>query len=75
VIFWIWLVILPAISPIAVQCPEGSRFDPGGYYVTCNNTPLTSFPSIGLTGVQQLQLINNNNNIKFWRREFFKRTD
>ena len=67
VIFWLWLVILPARA--AVLCPEECQCDPGGYYVKCNSSSLTAVPSISLTSVQVLYIIDSN--ITLLEREIF----
>jgi len=58
VIFWLWLVILPA--RVAILCPEGCRCDIGGYNVICDDTSLTAVPLIHLTDVRELWFIDNN---------------
>ena len=45
---------------MAVQCPEECQCDTGGYYVKCHRPSLTVVPSISLTGVQVLYIIDNN---------------
>jgi len=58
VIFWLWLVILPA--RVAILCPVGCRCDIGGYNVVCDNTSLSAVPLIHLTDVRELWFIDNN---------------
>jgi Leucine-rich repeat (LRR) protein len=58
VIFWLWLVILPA--RVARLCPETCKCDPAGYYVTCYKSSLNNIPLIFPTNVQQLWLYENN---------------
>jgi hypothetical protein len=58
VIFWLWLVIVPAI--VAILCPEGCWCDPGGYYVDCLDASLNSIPFIFPTNVRELVLYNNS---------------
>jgi hypothetical protein len=57
VIFWLWLVILPA--RVVILCPVGCQCDIGGYNVICDYTSLTAVPLIHLTDVRELWLINN----------------
>ena len=57
VIFWLWLVILPA--RVAILCPVGCRCDIGGYIVKCEHTSLTAFPLFHLTDVRYLWFIRN----------------
>jgi hypothetical protein len=45
VIFWLWLVIVPA--RVAILCPEDCRCDPGGY-VICDDPSLISVSLIHL---------------------------
>jgi hypothetical protein len=54
VIFWLWLVILPAI--VAILCPEGCWCDPGGNYVNCSNSSLNSITVTFHTDVRTLKL-------------------
>jgi Leucine-rich repeat (LRR) protein len=58
VIFWFWLVILPA--RVAILCPEGCKCEQAGYYVDCSSTSLNSVPLIHLTGVRGFSLYENN---------------
>jgi hypothetical protein len=66
VIFWILLVIEPAI--VAILCPEECWCDLGGYDVICNGTPFKTVPLIHLTFVRELKL--RKYNLTFWRRRF-----
>ena len=43
-IFWLWLVILPARE--AILCPERCRYHPEGYHVACSSVSLNSIPLI-----------------------------
>ena len=54
---------------MAVLCPEECQCDPGGYQVTCDGSSLTAVPSISLTGVQVLYIIDNN--ITLLERDIF----
>jgi hypothetical protein len=67
VIFWLWLVILPA--RVAKLCPERCRCDLGGNYVDCTSSLLNSIPLIFLTNVQELVL--NGNNITSLEKDSF----
>ena len=67
VIFWLWLVILPA--RVAKLCPEKCRCDPGGYNVKCDGTSLNRVPLIHLTSVRDIDL--KENNITFLERDSF----
>jgi len=67
VIFWLWLVILPA--RVATLCPEGCRCDIGGYDVDCDNTSITSVPIINLTDVRLLSI--SENNMSFFEKDSF----
>jgi Leucine-rich repeat (LRR) protein len=58
VIFWLWLVILPA--RVEILCPEGCWCGPGGYEVDCSHSSLNNIPSIYLPHVQGLMLKNNS---------------
>ena len=66
VIFWLWLVILPA--RVAILCPEECRCDPEEYHVICYNTLLTTVPLIRLTDVRVLAL---RHNITLFERDSF----
>jgi hypothetical protein len=55
VIFWLWMLFWPA--SVAILCPEGCRCDPGGYYVKCVGTSLTTPPLIQQTDVRVLSFI------------------
>jgi len=57
VVFWLWLVILPART--AILCPKECRCDIGGYYVKCGDTSLTAVPLIHLPDVRGLFLFRN----------------
>ena len=57
VIFWLWLVILPA--RVATLCPEGCRCEAGGYCIQCPGTPFNPVPLIHLTQVRVLWLYYN----------------
>jgi len=67
VIFWLWLVILPA--RVAKLCPEGCRCDIGGYDVDCDNSSITSVPIINLRDVRLLSI--SENNMSFFERDSF----
>ena len=54
VIFWLWLVILPA--RVAELCPEECWCDPGGNYVNCSNSSPKSITAIFHTDVRTLKL-------------------
>ena len=58
VISWLWLVIVPI--RVKKLCPEECWCDAGGYVVDCSGKALHSIPSIYLTQVQELILIDNN---------------
>jgi hypothetical protein len=58
VIFWLWLVIVPA--RVAILCPEECRCDPEEYHVIYYNTSLITVPLIRLTDVRVLALRHNN---------------
>ncbi len=45
---------------MAVLCPEECQCDTGGYYVKCYRPSLTAVPSIRLTDVRVLYIIDNN---------------
>jgi len=57
VAFWLRLVILPA--RVAIQCPEGCRCDPTGYFVECSNRSLTADPFIHATDARVLRISFN----------------
>ena len=57
VVFWLWLVILPA--RVAILCPEECECDRGGYVVDCDGTSLTAVPLIHLTAIRVLWLFEN----------------
>jgi Leucine-rich repeat (LRR) protein len=52
VIFWLWLVVLPA--RVAILCPEDCSCDPGGYYVNCLGLLKNNITSIIPTDVRRL---------------------
>jgi len=54
VIFWLWLVILPA--RVAILCPEGCWCDPGGNYINCSRSSLNSITVTFHTDVRTLKL-------------------
>jgi hypothetical protein len=54
VIFWLWLVIVPA--RVAIPCPEECQCNIGGYEVSCKGA--VSF--IRLTNVRVLEFVKNN---------------
>ncbi len=54
---------------MAVLCPEECQCDPGGYQVTCDSSSLTAVPSNSLTGVQALNITDNN--ITLLERDIF----
>jgi hypothetical protein len=54
VIFWLWLVIMPA--RVAILCPEECRCDKGGYSLTCDVPSLNTDPLIHLKNVRVLGL-------------------
>ena len=58
VIFWLWLVIVPA--RVAILCPKECLCEAGGYTVYCSGPSLTSVALIRLTGVRIIVLRNNN---------------
>ena len=70
VIFWLWLVVLPA--RVAILCPEECRCDPEEYHVIRYNTSLTTVPFIRLTDVRVLGL--RHNNLTLFERESFVST-
>ena len=72
VVFWLWLVIVPA--RVAMFCPEECWSDPGGYDVLCINTSLTSVSAIRLTNVRNLWLFYNNITL-FGRDDFVLLTE
>ena len=57
VIFWLWLVILPA--RVAILCPEKCRCDIGGYHVKCDGTSINPVPLIHLPDVRWLLLFTS----------------
>jgi Leucine-rich repeat (LRR) protein len=57
VIFWLWLVILPA--RVAILCPEPCWCDPAGSYVICERMSLNNTPLIFPSNVRQLLLDDN----------------
>jgi hypothetical protein len=57
VIFWLWLVIVPARA--AILCPEGCWCDGWGSYVKCRSS-LNSIPLMFPRGVETLSLSYNN---------------
>jgi hypothetical protein len=50
-------VILPA--RVAILCPEECRCETGGYYVVCDETPITAVPIIQLPDVRGICLYYN----------------
>ena len=58
VVFWLWLVIVPA--RLAILCPERCTCDTIGYFFYCSRTSLNPVPSIHLTDVQVLMIVFNN---------------
>ena len=67
VIFWFWLVVLPA--RVAILCPEECTCDPEEYHVMCYNTSLTTVPLICLTDIRVPGL--HHNNITLFERDSF----
>jgi len=67
VIFWLWLMILPA--RVAIQCPEDCRCETEGYYVNCSGSGLNSVPLIHPTDVRILVI--DGNNITYFEKESF----
>jgi Leucine-rich repeat (LRR) protein len=67
VIFWLWLVIVPA--RVAILCPERCRCDTLGYYVNCEDSSLSNIPLIFPTYVGELVLYNNT--ITFLEKDSF----
>jgi len=67
VIFWLWLVIVPAGE--AILCPKECKCDTGGYYIICYGPSITSVPLIHLTDVRVLGLYENK--ITLFERDFF----
>jgi len=57
VIFWLWLVIIPA--RVAILCPKECTCDTVGIIVECNSTSLNTVPLIHLTDVQIIWLYYN----------------
>jgi hypothetical protein len=58
VIFWLWLVVLPA--RVAILCPEGCRCDSGEYYVHCSDSSLRNIPLIFPKDIRELLLFDNS---------------
>ena len=58
VLFWLWLVIVPA--RVAILCPEECKCDKEGYLVYCVGASLNALPLIRLTNVRLLLLQQNN---------------
>jgi Leucine-rich repeat (LRR) protein len=68
VIFWLWLVTLPA--RVVIKCPEECRcHGTEGYYLNCSDSGLNSIPSVLPTHVQALGL--DGNNITFLENDSF----
>jgi len=67
VIFWLWLVIIPA--RVAVLCPDGCLCDTVGIFVQCYNTLFTSIPLIHFTGVRAFFFYENK--VKFVGNDSF----
>ena len=67
VIFWIWLVILPAGRELI--CPEKCRCELDGFDVNCSMSGLNSIPSNLPTHVRRLVL--DNMNITFFENDTF----
>ena len=67
VIFWLWLVIVPA--RVAILCPEGCLCDTVGLFVQCYNTLFTAIPLIHFTNVRTLFFYENK--IKFVENDSF----
>jgi Leucine-rich repeat (LRR) protein len=67
VIFWVWLLILPA--RVTVLCPEGCRCETEGYYINCLGSGLNSTPSIYPADVRLLVI--DDNNITFFENDTF----
>jgi Leucine-rich repeat (LRR) protein len=60
VIFWLWLVIVPA--RVTILCLEGCHCDPEGTTVDCFGCRNVSVPLVNLTNVVLLNLFYNNTN-------------
>ena len=58
VIFWLWLVILPAV--VAIECPVGCRCETQGIYINCSGSGLESIPLTFPTHVRILTIDGNN---------------
>ena len=67
VMFWLWLVILPA--GVAIVCPGECRCEAGGYYVVCDETSLTAVPLIQLPDVRGICLYKNK--IRLFKNDSF----
>jgi hypothetical protein len=67
VIFWLWLVILPA--RVAKHCPDECRCNAGGYYVDCSSSYLKQIPLTLPTHVRGLVL--NNNSVTLVEKDSF----
>ena len=67
VIFWLWLVILPA--RVAVLCPEECRCETEGYYVNCSGSGLNGVSLIHPTDVRILVI--DDNNITYFEKDCF----
>ena len=67
VMFWLWLVILPA--RVAILCPGECRCETGGYYVVCDETSLTAVPLIQLPDVRGICLYKNK--IRLFKNDSF----
>ena len=73
VIFWLWLVILPA--RVAILCPRECRCETGGYIVKCEHTSLTAVPLIHLTDVRDLWFIRNKKEMLLVKDNFVSLTE
>jgi len=58
VIFWLWLVIVPAT--VAQPCPLECECRKGAYSVRCSGPSITALPLIRYKDVQRLYLTENN---------------
>jgi hypothetical protein len=58
VIFWLWLVIVPA--RVAILCPEGCRCDIDGIIIKCVNTPINEVLLNNLAVYRDISLFDYN---------------
>ena len=67
VVFWLWLVIVPA--RVTILCPEECRCGTGGYRVDCYGPSLNSVSLNHPTNIRVLKL--NYNNVTLFKRDSF----